>query len=160
MPEKIKIKPEVIDAQLTTTKTKHFEDVWEASEALFNAKDLSVENILNELQAKASLYRMLGKGSFDSNELAKTKTLLIGKLIMTLTMLTLAENANAFEALGLAIEDKKLLNLETSVNRNAKNGFDGILNDLSSKIGASPEMSQELVAKMKDMLEKMTSKTG
>jgi hypothetical protein len=96
--------------------TKHFEDIWETGEKLFNPANLKVDNILNELNAKLSLYRMLEKGAADAEELSKAKSMVFGKVLLALTKLSLLDNVNTFAALQTAVEEQKLSKMEETIN--------------------------------------------
>jgi hypothetical protein len=137
-----------------TEAPKHFEQVWEESEKLFDADKLNVESILNELQAKVSLYRLLGTGSFEAQDLGRTKTLLIGKIIMTLTKLSLKDNLNTFEALQVAIEDHKLIQMETSVSGG---DLDKLMSVIQTKAAETPNgVNASVMKQVEEALKKLT----
>lgn len=80
----------------------HFEDLWNASEALFKEEivDTSVSSIITELQAKLALYAKTD--AFDKiplEEKRRSKTILFGKILSSLTQLALKEDINSFAAL-------------------------------------------------------------
>lgn len=150
MTDKIVLRPENKPAP-----AKHFEDVWEDAEKLFDANKLNVDSILNELQAKISLYRLLGAGSFDPAELASAQASMIGKMLMTLTSLSLKENVNAYTALQQAIEERRLMKMEAGIS--SSGGMDKIIASLSTNkpepmIGAHADMMKQI----EDVLKKLT----
>ena len=129
MTDKIVLRPE----SKPPASTKHFEDVWEDAEKLFDANKLNVDSILNELQAKISLYRLLGAGSFDPADLASAQASMNGKMLMTLASLSLKENVNVFTSLQMAINERRLLQMELTAKPNGNSPIDAFIGDFTAK---------------------------
>lgn len=92
---------------------KHFEDLWEESENLFKDETSSVPLLIMELKAKLSIYEGLDKSDgLPSEEKMKLKSHLFGKILASLTQLSLLDNVNTFKALTTAINDIKIEKLE------------------------------------------------
>jgi hypothetical protein len=155
MTDKIVLKPEI---KTKPAAPKHFEELWETSEKLFDAEKLNVDSILNELQAKISLYRMLGTGSFDADELMRTKTALMGKILVAMTKLSLKENVNTFLALQQGIEETKLMNMEAGVSKEqSSGGFDRFFEELGKQAKTSDgvPISGDILKDLKTAMEKL-----
>jgi hypothetical protein len=156
MTDKIVLKPENKPAP----KAKHFEELWEEAEKLFDADKLKVDSILNELQAKVSLYRLLGAGSFDAAELASAQASMIGKMLMTLASLSLKENVNTYAALAEAIQEKRLMTMEMSLGNNSDK-MGKLLTEMQAKAKSEGNqlpigINQELMNAVIGAVEKLT----
>ena len=92
---------------------KHFEELWEESESLFKNDSGSVSTIITELQAKLSLYVAIeNQENIPVEEKQKLKSHTFGKILTSLTQLSLKDNVNTFSALTKAVEDLKIEILE------------------------------------------------
>lgn len=91
----------------------HFEDLWERCESFHKEegeKGLDTQTILDDLEMKIKLYRMVDKNPFIVPELEhplnddkeKAKSRLLGEILLTLTNLSLNDNINVFDALAVA----------------------------------------------------------
>jgi hypothetical protein len=94
----------------------HYEELWVKAEEL-KAGDISnrsVKSIIMELQAKFSVYEAMdANDKLSPEEKQRLKEHLFGKLLMTLTQLSLKDNVNTYAALAEAIEEEQLTQLET-----------------------------------------------
>lgn len=92
---------------------KHFEELWVESEKLSESDVPSVSLILFELKAKLSVYEALDKSdNIPEEERHKLKSHTFGKILASLTQLSLKDNINSFTALANAINDIKIEQLE------------------------------------------------
>lgn len=85
----------------------HFEELWEKCENYHkeNSIDNSTNDIITELTMKIGLYSALSqKPEVASNDLEKAKSRLMGEILLSLTALSLKDNINVFEALGMALK--------------------------------------------------------
>jgi hypothetical protein len=94
---------------------QHFEQLYTASEELFkqDIDKTSVSDIINDLQTRLSLY--LGVDASDkipAEEKMPVKIQLFGKILSSLTQLSLKDNINSFTALETAVNNLKLEQLE------------------------------------------------
>lgn len=92
---------------------EHFEELWEESEQLHAGEEQSTEMIVEELIAKLTVYKALDKNDkIPQVDKLKLKTHTFGKILSTLTHLSLRDNVNTFAALKNAITDLKIDQLE------------------------------------------------
>lgn len=92
---------------------KHFEELWEESENIFKNDLLPIKAIMMELHAKLSVYEALDAAeNLPTEEKLKLKSHTMGKILVSLTQLSIKDNINTFIALSKAIEDAKIENLE------------------------------------------------
>jgi hypothetical protein len=85
----------------------HFETLWTASEELYKTDigTASTSAIITELQAKLALYAKTD--AFDKippEEKHRSKTILFGKILSSLTQLALKDDINSFSALLAAVK--------------------------------------------------------
>lgn len=83
----------------------HFEELWEQCEQIHQASksEDSMSAIMDELAMKINLYKIIeSKTEVPAADLAKAKSHTMGEILFTLTKLSLKENINVFESLGLA----------------------------------------------------------
>lgn len=95
--------------------TEHFEQLWEEAEKLNGeiGGDHPVESIIDELIAKLTVYKVIEKNDkIPQEEKLKLKTHTFGKILSTLTHLSLRDNVNTFIALKNSINDLKIDQLE------------------------------------------------
>lgn len=90
--------------------TKSFEDLWVACEE--SCKDLTLDekviSILDELQAKLNLYKVIEfKKEIPKTELKIMKERVLGEMLFTITKLSFKDNINVFQALLIALNNKK-----------------------------------------------------
>ena len=89
----------------------HFEELWEKCEIFHkeNQLDASLHEIMEALSYKLSLYKSLdAKIEVPEEERSNAKSRLFGEILLTLTQLSLAENINVFDALGIALQYKSI----------------------------------------------------
>lgn len=92
---------------------KHFEELWEESENLFKGDTISVAAVIMELKAKLSVYQALNDSAgLPEEEKQKLKSHTFGKILASLSQLSLKDNVNTFAALKNAVEDIKIEQLE------------------------------------------------
>lgn len=85
----------------------HFEELWEHCENLSKGSinDQNVSVLVDELMMKLKLYQILdSKTEMPEEELANAKSRTLGEILWALTKLSLKDNINVFEALGLAFQ--------------------------------------------------------
>jgi len=88
-------------------KAIHFEELWEKCENFHKDANLgaSVQSVLDELMMKINLYKVLvEKKEISETEYQTIKSRTLGEILLTLTNLSLKENINVFEALGVALQ--------------------------------------------------------
>lgn len=94
---------------------KHFEDLWNAAEALITteAMERSVASLIMELNAKFNLYSAIDvNDQVPQEECDKLKARLFGKFMLTLTQLSLKDNINVFEVMKQAYDEAQISQLE------------------------------------------------
>lgn len=85
----------------------HFEELWERCEQFHQqaSPDNSMEAIIEELLMKINLYKMIDlKTEMPEEDRQKAKSRTLGEILMTLTQVSLKDNINVFEALGVALQ--------------------------------------------------------
>lgn len=85
----------------------HFEELWEKCERLHQeAGDKSmISELTEQLVMKINLYKALdSKTELPEEERQKAKSRILGEILLTLTNLSLKDNINVFEALGVALQ--------------------------------------------------------
>lgn len=83
----------------------HFENLWEKCEELYknSSHDDSSINIVDEIVMKFNLYRLVCEQSeLSDSEKQKIKSHTLGEILLSLTNLSLKDNINVYEALGIA----------------------------------------------------------
>lgn len=88
-------------------ETIHFEELWEKCENFHKDANLgtSVQSVLDELIMKINLYKVIAdKKEISDTEYQKIKSRTLGEILLTLTNLSLKEDLNVFEALGVALQ--------------------------------------------------------
>lgn len=94
---------------------KHFENLWNAAEALMTteATERSIASLIMELNAKFNLYNAIDSNDqLPQEECDKLKARLFGKLMLTLTQLSLKDNINVFEVMKQAYDEAQISQLE------------------------------------------------
>ena len=89
----------------------HFEELWEKCENFHkeSTKEVSVQALLDDMSYKITLYKALdSKSEIPKDELEKAKSRIMGEILLTLTNLSLRDNINVFDALGLALQYKSV----------------------------------------------------
>ena len=89
----------------------HFEELWEKCENFHKESgiDQSIANLIDELSYKITLYKALdAKTEIPAEELQKAKSRTLGEILLTLTNLSLKDNVNVFDALGVALQYKSV----------------------------------------------------
>jgi hypothetical protein len=85
----------------------HFEELWEKCEQIHQASksEDTMAAMMDELAMKINLYKIIeSKTEVPAADLAKAKSHTMGEILFTLTKLSLKENLNVFESLGLAYQ--------------------------------------------------------
>lgn len=85
----------------------HFEELWEKCENLHQEvnAEASLPVILEELLMKVNLYKAIdAKPEIPEEERQKAKSRAMGEILLTLTHMSLKDNINVFEALGVALQ--------------------------------------------------------
>lgn len=86
----------------------HFEELWEKCEALNKeASDPTVptENLMQDLRMKLDLYLAIdSRTELPEADRQNAKSRTLGEILMTLTHLSLRDNINVYEALGVALQ--------------------------------------------------------
>ncbi len=85
----------------------HFEELWEKCEELHKEMGQSdnVSVLLEELSMKVSLYKAIdAKQEIPEEDRQKAKSRALGEILLTLTHMSLQDNINVFEALGVAFQ--------------------------------------------------------
>lgn len=86
----------------------HFEELWEQCEQFHQKSsdgNIPVEVLMDELLMKINIYKALDQRHElpeEARQKAKSRTL--GEILLTLTHLSLKDNINVFEALGIAVQ--------------------------------------------------------
>jgi len=94
-----------------TNANMHFEELWEKCENFYKeaGNDNLVESIVDELAYKLTLYKALeSKTEIPDEERTKAKSRLMGEILLTLTNLSLKDNINVFDALGVALQHRSI----------------------------------------------------
>lgn len=88
--------------------TMHFEELWEKCEQLHQQSSegkVPIENLMEELLMKVQLYKTIDqKTELPEEDRQKIKSRTLGEILMTLTHVSLKDNINVFEALGVALQ--------------------------------------------------------
>lgn len=93
---------------------KHFEELWEESEGLFKDDHSTVKELVAELKAKLLMYEAMNDSeTLPEEEKQKLKSHVFGKILATLTHLSLTDNVNTFKALSAAVTDIRIEQLES-----------------------------------------------
>jgi hypothetical protein len=95
---------------------KHFEQLWELSENQFKQDigTISTAVILAELRAKLAVYEALDKSAnVPAAEMQKLKSAIFGKILVSLTQLSLKDSVNTFAALKAALDNTAIDQLES-----------------------------------------------
>lgn len=84
----------------------HFEELWEKCEELHKEMGQSDNAVLlEELAMKVSLYKAIdAKPEIPEEDRQKAKSRALGEILLTLTHMSLQDNINVFEALGVAFQ--------------------------------------------------------
>lgn len=89
----------------------HFEELWEKAEKL-HQQDNSEESIpalMEELLMKIGLYQAIdAKLELPEEDKQKAKSRALGEILLTLTHVSLKDNINVFEALGIALHYRNI----------------------------------------------------
>ncbi len=96
--------------------TKHFEDLWEDAEKIHQEINdgESSSSLIDELIAKLSIYKVIDQNEkITADEKAKLKSNTFGKILASLTNLSLKDNVNTYLSLKSAIDDLKIEALES-----------------------------------------------
>lgn len=89
----------------------HFEDLWEKCEEFHKNSSTDANQIIDEMELKLAVYkRLISKLDPNDTEGGKAKSHLLGEILLSFTNLSLKENINVFEALNMALHQRKLLN--------------------------------------------------
>lgn len=78
----------------------HFEELWEKCESMHS--DVNTGIVLNEILAKISLYKSINQASSNkeyNEELARSKSKIMGEILWSITKLSVADNINVFKSL-------------------------------------------------------------
>jgi hypothetical protein len=97
------------------TTYQHFEQLWESAEEVSKAEidHTPVSAILLELRAKLAVYEALDNSvNIPADEKRKLKAATFGKILFSLTQLSLKDGLNSFTALKKALDDAKIDQLE------------------------------------------------
>lgn len=85
----------------------HFEELWEKCENFHKDNGLNEEagSIVDELVYKINLYKALdAKTEIPEEDRQKAKSRTMGEILLTLTNLSLKDNINVFDSLGVALQ--------------------------------------------------------
>lgn len=85
----------------------HFEELWEKCEELHKRMEQpdNMPALLEELSMKISLYKAIdAKKEIPEEDRQKAKSRALGEILLTLTHVSLQDNINVFEALGVAFQ--------------------------------------------------------
>jgi len=85
----------------------HFEELWEQCENLHQeaSGEIAVSMLLDELLLKINLYKAIdAKTDIPEEDRQKAKSRALGEILLTLTHISLKDNINVFEALGIAFQ--------------------------------------------------------
>lgn len=91
---------------------QHFEELWEKCEQLHQAAggmDTPIESITEELLMKINLYKAIdAKTELSEEDRQKAKSRTLGEILLTLTHMSLKDNINVFESLGIALQYRSI----------------------------------------------------
>ena len=90
-----------------TEKAIHFEELWEKCENFHKEANLgsTAQSVIDEIMMKINLYKaILDQKEMPSAEYQTIKSRTLGEILLTITKLSLQENINVFEALGIALQ--------------------------------------------------------
>jgi hypothetical protein len=90
-----------------TGEAMHFEELWEKCENFHRDAKLgaSTQSVVDELIMKINLYKAIAdKKEIPDAEYQKIKSRTLGEILLTMTKLSLQEDINVFEALGVALQ--------------------------------------------------------
>lgn len=102
-----------------TEEAMHFEELWEHCENFHNNANLgaSTHSIIDELIMKINLYKAIDeKKEIPDEEYQKIKSRTLGEILLTMTKLSLKDNINVFEALGVALQYRNV-DVQTQVKQ-------------------------------------------
>jgi hypothetical protein len=94
----------------------HFEELWEKCEIFQkdNSPVTSVEDIINELVMKLNLYTSIDKQiNISDDDMKVVKSRLMGEILLPLTLLSLKDNINVYEALQTALTQRSISVFDT-----------------------------------------------
>lgn len=86
---------------------QHFEELWEQCENVQKdaCADISASNIIEEIIIKLNLYKVLDdKAEIPPAELKKIRSRVLGEVLLTITGLSIKDNVDVYEALGMALQ--------------------------------------------------------
>jgi hypothetical protein len=89
----------------------HFEELWEKCENLHQemGSKLSTEELISQLAMKLDLYKTLDtKIEIPEEDRQQAKSRILGEILLTITNLSLKDNINVFESLGLALQYRRV----------------------------------------------------
>lgn len=87
--------------------TVHFEELWEQAENLNTKEDTQVSQVIEEVLLKANLYKVIDlQVNFSEADKAAMKLQTMGEILLSLAAISLKDNINTFEALGLALKTR------------------------------------------------------
>ena len=89
----------------------HFEELWEKCENLHQemGDKFSNEELLSQLTMKLDLYKTLDtRTEIPEEDRKQAKSRILGEILLTITNLSLKDNINVFEALGLALQYRSI----------------------------------------------------
>lgn len=94
-----------------STTNLHFEELWEKCENLHQEigelEDISL--LMDELIMKIELYKAIStKDGVADEERMKAKSRALGEILLSLTRVSLKDNINVFEALGVALQYRSI----------------------------------------------------
>jgi len=96
----------------------HFEDLWQASEALFKNDITDSNAIVQEIIAKLFLYQSIStKLEASDEEKRQLQHHIMGTIVSTLTHLSLKDNINVFAALQETTNKLRAEKLEAALKR-------------------------------------------
>lgn len=83
----------------------HFEDLWSEAESYHQANSKEdIQTVLDALILKINLYKTLSdQKDYPAKELAKIKSRTLGEILFTISNISLQDNINVYEALGIAL---------------------------------------------------------
>ena len=86
----------------------HFEQLWEQCEQLHQQAsdaEVPIANLVEELVMKINLYQAIdARQELSEEDRQKAKSRTLGEILLTLTHLSLKDNINVYEALGVALQ--------------------------------------------------------
>lgn len=91
--------------------SQHFEELWEQSEN-FNleaSKNTDLSSIIDGLILKINLYKALSlQTDIPGDDIEKIKSRTLGEILLTLSCISVKDNINVYEALGLALQYRSI----------------------------------------------------